>query len=273
MEQAPRREPIAEPLQQAGRPGCRFAGPEGGHVPLVPFAVVDRDEGRLAPHREPHVPGAEPLVDPVAERLDRSRHCSSVYGLVTRGVSSIRVTSMWNANSGRTSSFSLAGSFVKPNEPVIGAGAEGIGRAGERDVTLAREQARGRVEADPARPRHVHLGPGVEVGEVELRPRRTIEGLDVGLELDQVARDEPGGQAEVAEDLDQQPAGVAARPARQGQRLLGRLDARLHPDQVLDLAAEPLVDLDQVIDRADVAPPQLLDQRAEPRTRRLASRR
>ena len=60
-------------------------------------------------------------------------------------------------------------------------GTQRIGRAGERDVPLAGEQARGRIEADPARARHIHLGPGVQVGEVDLRPRRPVERLDVGL--------------------------------------------------------------------------------------------
>jgi hypothetical protein len=45
-------------------------------------------------------------------------------------------------------------------------GGSRLGRAGERDVAFAGEQAGGRIEADPAGARQVDLGPGVQVGEV-----------------------------------------------------------------------------------------------------------
>ena len=46
-------------------------------------------------------------------------------------------------------------------------------------------------------------------------PCGTFERLDVGLELNQIAGDEARGQAEMAQDLHQQPRGIAARPAAQ----------------------------------------------------------
>ena len=125
-----------------------------------------------------------------------------------------------------------------------------LGRAGEGDVALAGEEAGSRVEADPARAREVDLAPGVEIGEVLLGARRTVEGLLVGLELDEITRDEARRQAGVTEQIDEQPAGIAtgARSFREG--FLGGLHARLQPDEVLQVAPEPLVDLDEEIDRA-----------------------
>ncbi len=83
-------------------------------------------------------------------------------------------------------------------------------RRGERHVALAGEQAGGRVEADPAGARQIDLAPGVQVGEVDAGAGRAVERDEVGLQLDQVAGDEACGEAEIAQHLDQQPAGIAA---------------------------------------------------------------
>ena len=50
------------------------------------------------------------------------------------------------------------------------------------------------------------------------------------------------------ENLHQQPGAVAAGAAQQRQRLLRRLNARLHADQIFDLLLKLLVQLDQIID-------------------------
>ena len=96
-------------------------------------------------------------------------------------------------------------------------------RRGQRDVALAAEQAGGRVEPDPARAGDVDLGPGVKVGEVVVRAGRAVQRLQIVLELDQVARDEARGEAEPAQHLHEQPAGIAAGAGAQRQRLLRRL--------------------------------------------------
>ena len=80
-------------------------------------------------------------------------------------------------------------------------------------MAFAGQQARGRVEADPAGAGQVDLAPGVQVGEVDLGAAGAVERLHVGLELDQVAGDEARRQAQVAQQLHQQPAGVAAGAA------------------------------------------------------------
>ncbi len=126
-----------------------------------------------------------------------------------------------------------------------GAGAAGdrrrrtiVRRGRDRDVPLARQHARGRVEADPARARQIDFGPGVQIGEIVLDLWRCLERIDVGAYLDEITGDEAGREAEVTEDLDQQPRGVAARSGAAGQRLLRRLHAGLHADDVTDRAFE-----------------------------------
>src|SRR5213075_868749 len=116
-----------------------------------------------------------------------------------------------------------------------GRGAAGLGRAGERDVALAGEKAGGRVEADPTRAGQVRLAPGVQVGEVVLGARRTVERLYVRLELDQVARDEARRDADVAQELHQEPSRVAARAALERERFLRRLQAGLEANHVADV--------------------------------------
>ena len=85
-----------------------------------------------------------------------SAHCSSVYGLVTRGVSWIRRTDISNSNS--TSHSSTA--------PVTGAAEPGSGRGRQRQMAFAGEQAGRRIEPDPAGPGQVDFGPGVQIGEI-----------------------------------------------------------------------------------------------------------
>jgi hypothetical protein len=61
--------------------------------------------------------------------------------------------------------------------PLDRRGAGGLGRAGQRDVALAGQQARGGVEPDPAGAGQVDLAPGVQVGEVDLGAAGAVERL------------------------------------------------------------------------------------------------
>ena len=133
-------------------------------------------------------------------------------------------------------------------------GAGVAGRRRERDVAFAGEEAGGRVEPDPAGAREIDLRPGVQVGEVRRGPGRAVQRLHIGRELNQVAGDEARRQTEMTQDLHEQPAGVAARAASTGERLFGRLHARLEPDDVGDVLCQPAVEIDQEIDGADPAP-------------------
>jgi hypothetical protein len=110
---------------------------------------------------------------------------------VTRGSSWMRVTVL-----------------LKAKLDLDGLGGAGDGRRGggvrgrgQRDVAFAGEQARGGVQPDPAGAGDVDLGPGVQVGEVGARAAGAVEGLDwSAAELDEVAGDEAGRQAEFAQD-------------------------------------------------------------------------
>jgi hypothetical protein len=133
-------------------------------------------------------------------------------------------------------------------------------------VALAGEQPGRGVEADPARARHVHLRPRVEVGEVFLRPRGTVERYDVGLELDEVARHEPGGQPEAPQDRHEEPARVAAGAEGHGERVTRCLDADFEPRRVGDVGVDRRVHCDKhVVDpQCAVAGEQRSDDRVDP---------
>ena len=79
-------------------------------------------------------------------------------------------------------------------------------RRGDREMALAAQQARGRVEADPAGARDVDFGPGVQVGEVLRRRRTGRRAPSRRAQLDEIAGHEARRQAEMAQDLHQQPA-------------------------------------------------------------------
>ena len=151
--------------------------------------VVDRDERGLPAHRQPDIGGGQTLVHAIAQSRD----------VVPRGA---------GVRQGDP------GIFVHPRDGVgelenrlrhaggtrDGRGGHRVGGGGQRDVPFAGEQTRGRIQTYPAGPRDVHLGPGVQVGEVGGRPRRSVKGGHVRGELNQVSRHEAGGQTEFAQD-------------------------------------------------------------------------
>ncbi len=201
VHEAAGREAVLEPQQQRfGQ--LALLGAERGGVPLDAFHVVDRHEGRLAALREPTSCAAR-SASTCSPSASMAAHCASLYGLVTRGSSCTRVTLIATLNS----------TLRDVGEADHRRGVAGVGGAGERNVALAGEQSRRRVEPDPAGAGQVDLGPGVQVGEVRLRTRWAVERLHVGDELDQVARREARREAEMPQDLHQQPARVAARSA------------------------------------------------------------
>lgn len=236
------------------------AGPLGGAgrrgVPLRRVARVDADEGRLAAHGEADVAAVERGIDPLAGRQDR------LPVLLGVGLGDPRLLPD-PPHRHREGEPDLA----RVDQAADRRRGLGVGGAGERQVTFAREQARGRIEADPAGAGQIDLGPGVQVGEVGLGPGGAVERLHVGGEHNQVARDEAGGEPQMAEDLDQEPARVAAGAGAEAERLLGRLHARLHPDEVADLARDLPVELDQEGHRAGPRPRDRGDPLAQARSR------
>ena len=234
---AARRPGLAQPTEQLHR-AFELVLAEGGVVPFRALAIVDRDEGRLAAHRQAHVLGGESLVHRRAEREDLLPDGLGVgqgdaRALVDAGDAVVEVE--------------VGGRLTGHAADRRGAGR--LWRAGERNVPFAGEQPRRRVEPDPAGAGQVDLGPGVQVGEVFRRARgAAVERLDVGGQLHEVARDEAGGETEVAQDLHQQPAAVAAGAVGDRQRLLARLHARLHAHAVGHALLHGAVDLDQRVD-------------------------
>ncbi len=210
MQQRPLGETVGEPAEQhAGLPP--LLGAKGECVPLRAIHVIDRHEGRFATHGELQSGLGDVALDRLADAEQRRP---------------LRVA------------IRLGGARRLPDPAhlhVVGEGdlafldvafdrrrARRLGRAGERDVAFAGEQAGCRIKPDPAGARQIDFRPGVKVGEVVSRALGTVERFLVGHQLDQVARGEACGEAEMAQDGDQQPAGVAARAL--GPRLARAID-------------------------------------------------
>ena len=210
---------------------------EGVGGPFRCIHVVYRHESGLAAVAQPHVHALQPLVDEPAGGLDQRPLRLGV------GLGDPRVLA-----EARDLVAVAERRLADVGEAVDRRCARRVRCAGERDVALAGEESGRRVEPDPAGARHVHLRPGVQVGEVHIGSRRAVERFLVGPELHQVARHEARCEAEVAQDLDQQPAGVAAGAEREIEGLVGRLHAGLEPDRVADGALQVVVDADEEVD-------------------------
>ena len=251
LDQAPGAEPGLEPFGQGGglAPLVVAVGVGG---PLRGLELGGRHERGLASHREAHVARLERPVDLVAQTGDGLPHRLGV-GL------------------GRPGSLGHPGDLVRVVEAgghdARGAGDRGRalrgGRGHQRDVALAGGQPGGGVEADPAGAGQVHLGPGVEVGEVLGRAGRAVQRLHVGRELHQVARHEPGRHPQLAQGLDQEPGRVPARAGTPLQRGEAGLDAGLVADLVVDLARQLPREVEQEAHRGRLVL-QALGHRLEP---------
>jgi hypothetical protein len=162
-----RRETLAQAADQ--RVGQRALGrADGGGVPLGSLEIVDRHEGRLAAHGQAHVLAAR-TSSTFAQRVERAARIRRRTGLVMRGCSepaSPHVEGEVDIGEAR-------------NSRRYRRGVAEVRRGGQRNMALAGQQARGRVEADPAGAGNVDLAPGMQVGEVDdrCRPgRRAIRG-------------------------------------------------------------------------------------------------
>ena len=256
---------VHEPLRRivAFQARQQFGGtqPLGGadriRVPFSAVPVVDRHERRLAALRETDVVRAQILVDAASQCVDLLPLCIAV-------------------RQGHARRLPDAADLHRVCERAVGAldharhrrSRRGFGRARQRNVSLARQQPRGRIQPDPAGARQEHLAPRVQVGEIGFGSCGTIERFHVRRELDQIAGDEARSQPEMAQQLHQQPARVAAGPRAADQCLLRCLDAGLHADQIADVALQPLVQRHQEIDRACALARHLRKIGGEPRRRR-----
>jgi len=110
---------------------------------------------------------------------------------------------------------------------------------------------------------------GVQVGEIVIRAGRAVDGDEIRLELDQIARNKTRGETQMPEDLNQQPAGVAARALSGLEGFLGRLHARLHADHIANLVGQAGVEANDEIDRSGSLAGNRLQKRRQSRTRRF----
>ena len=257
MQEPARREAVAQAPNEAV--GERALGrADGVGVPLARFEIIDRDEGRLAAHGEPDVVGDQLPVDLLAESVERFP------GLFRIGLGDARML-----GDPLDAHVELEIDVGETREARDRRGVAIVRRRGERNMAFPREEARGWIEPDPAGARKIDLGPSVEVGEVAVGARRTVQGDEIRLELDQIAGHEAGGEAEIAEDLDQEPARIAARAGRVLQRLLRALHPRLHANEIFDLARKAAVEINHEIDGSLGRPVDSVQKRLEARPRRL----
>ena len=176
MHQCTGRETVAQLRQQSTREPLLVLTQCSG-VPLRAVVIVDGHEGRFTALRQSYVLLFETRVDLSAQR----HHLLPL--LMTVGLGDPRV-------------LVYAGDLVLELEidlgltteaTVDGGGGLRLRRAGERDVTFPGEQARGRIEPDPASARDEDLGPGMQVGEILSRTRWPIERFLVRTQLHQIA--------------------------------------------------------------------------------------
>ncbi len=89
----------------------------------------------------------------------------------------------------------------------------------------------------------------MQIGEIGIRASRAVERFHIGFQLDQISRYETCSEADVAHDLRQQPRAVATGTRGFGERLFRCLDARLHADQIADVALDHSVEIADEVDR------------------------
>ena len=183
--------------QFGGQPA--FGGPERIGVPLRAITVIDRHKGWLPAHGQAHIACRQQAVHLVAQSIDGPP--------LRLGVGLGHTWRLENTGDGHVVvelAFALVHSARHRRSPGR------FGGARHRNMPLPRQQARGRIQANPASTGQEDLAPGVQVGEVHLGARWAIQGCHVGLELNEVARYKSSGQAQVAQGLHQQPTGVTA---------------------------------------------------------------
>ena len=254
MQHAAGAEAVAQPAQQLLAED-RLGRPRGVDVPFGRLEIVDGDEGRLPAQGQAHVLGLKVGLDLLAHGVQRRP-----VGLLERPGDADRLD---QARDGHREIEVVGRPAGHPGDR---RGRAIVRRRGQRDMPLAAQQARRGVEPDPARARNIDFGPGVQVGEVGLGPHRPGDRVDVGLQLQQVAGDEPRGQAQPAQHLHQQPGAVAARSGPQRQGRVRALHPGLHPHDIADGPLDLGVQPDDEVHRPLAGRPQRRHRGLQPRT-------
>ena len=127
--------------------------------------------------------------------------------------------------------------IVRREEPVIGAAVTGSAEHASGMCPSPANKPGSRIEPDPSRPGQIHFRPRVQIGDVLLRAAWPVERLHIRRKLDQIARNKPRRQPRCRSSC------TISQPVSRHEPLCsvsvssGRLNARLHPDQILDPAA------------------------------------
>jgi hypothetical protein len=191
---------LAQPVIERGRQ-LALVGTQRRGIPLGAVGIVPRHERRLAAHREADVAVArDPRRYGVAELLDL-RPVEVRVGLrdARRFPDAADLHVM------------PEGHLALVDRTRHRRRGRRFGRARERNMAFAREQARRGIESDPATAWQVHLAPRVQVGEILFRPRRAIERLHVRRRAGSGSRTRSAPQTRDAAAPGPAASGVAAR--------------------------------------------------------------
>ena len=201
-EKPARREALQQPARQLIGVGA-FGRADRAGRPFFRIAVGGGDECGFAAHRQPHIHGFQPRFHGLSRSVDR-RPIAFCVGLGDAGGFAQPLHLHLKAEL----------DLARLQDPVDRGGGLRGRRRGERDMPLAREQARCGVHPDPARAGDEGFRPGVQIGEIGLRPRgAAIDRLFIRRQLDEVARHETRRDPHMAQQVDQQPSRIPARSA------------------------------------------------------------
>ncbi len=189
---------VLQAIVEIGRQ-LAFGFPERGGVPLRAIRIVNRNERRLAAHGQAHIEPRQLAIDQVPQAFDTGPLLRRIGFSDTRCLPNpLHLHGVLELN------------LAVLDEPGDGRRRGRVGRACQRDMTFSGKQSRSRIESDPTRAGQIHLAPGMQVGEVAFRPRRTLERLHIGCELDEITGYEARREAQMAQQLYEQPTRVAA---------------------------------------------------------------
>ena len=135
-------------------------------------------------------------------------------------------------------------------------------------MPFTRQQPAGGVQPDPTAARHIHFGPGVQIGEIDLRAAGAIERLDIRSQLNEIARHKPRSHPQMPQHIHHQPRAVTAGTAPQRQGFFRRLNPRLQPNQIFHRMLDDLIHRNQIIDRSDLGFAGRIHERRQPGRRR-----